>query len=316
MRTRSLLVALALLTTTSLAVGQSMSGWEALEVADPAEVNARAQPHAQPQPRPAATNGAQAAAPAGPPAAGPPAAAGPGAEPAPVATDRFQNQPIRSGTTARPTPGEEAGGQSGTPGDAAETAQASGGELLAPRSMAGEAIRVVAALVVVLGIILLLRKLVQRMVPSAAALPAKSVKLVGRTALGPRQQVLVLQVGRRLVVVGDSGQQLSPLMEVSDPDEVAAILGQAAEPSGAAFGTVFQRQRDTFEDDEDDARAAGASAAGARDAETRQAPTRPSIASRLDAAEDPEMNQAQSELSGLAERIKLLSSQFKRGTGG
>src|SRR5688500_14932836 len=86
--------------------------------------------------------------------------------------------------------------------------------------------RVFVALVAVLALILLLRWALRRFVPAALARNSRGIRVVGRTYLGPKQQILVLQVGRRLLVVGDSGQQLNTLCEITDQDEAAALLGQ------------------------------------------------------------------------------------------
>ncbi len=53
------------------------------------------------------------------------------------------------------------------------------------------------------------------------------MQVVSRTALAPRQQLLMVRVGRRLMIVGDSGGRLSSLGEIGDPNEVATLLGQA-----------------------------------------------------------------------------------------
>ena len=52
-----------------------------------------------------------------------------------------------------------------------------------------------------------------------------AIALVSRTLLTPRHQVLVVRVGSRLLVVGDSGQAMSLLCDINDPDEVANLLG-------------------------------------------------------------------------------------------
>jgi flagellar biogenesis protein FliO len=51
-----------------------------------------------------------------------------------------------------------------------------------------------------------------------------AIALVSRTLLTPRHQVLLVRAGRRLLVVGDSGQGMNLLCQISDPDEIADLL--------------------------------------------------------------------------------------------
>ena len=51
------------------------------------------------------------------------------------------------------------------------------------------------------------------------------VRVLSRTPVTPKQQVLLVQVGRRVLVVADNGTQMNPLSEITDPDEVAAAGG-------------------------------------------------------------------------------------------
>ncbi len=61
------------------------------------------------------------------------------------------------------------------------------------------------------------------------------MRLLSRTVLSPKQQVLLLQVGRRVIVVGDGGAAgMRPLCEITDPDEVAALVGDAKSAEATA----------------------------------------------------------------------------------
>lgn len=95
------------------------------------------------------------------------------------------------------------------------------------------------ALAAVIGLILCLRWGSRKLL----ALPAPGrtshlMQVVARTSLAPRQQVLLVRVGRRLMVVGDSGGALSALGQITDADEVAALLGQAKSAAAPAVGTA------------------------------------------------------------------------------
>ncbi len=55
---------------------------------------------------------------------------------------------------------------------------------------------------------------------------------------------MLVQVGRRLVMVGNSGTEMSALCQIKDPDEVAEVLTQVREEknTGAkSFGSLFGR---------------------------------------------------------------------------
>jgi flagellar biogenesis protein FliO len=121
-------------------------------------------------------------------------------------------------------------------------------------SNASDLSRIAFALVSVIGLILLLRAVYRHL----SAMPgvgrgSKLVTVVSRSILSPKQQVLVLSVGRRLLVVGDSGGQMNALCEISDPDEIASLMGQAsgqrsviARENAGLFRSVFRRANDRF----------------------------------------------------------------------
>ena len=114
--------------------------------------------------------------------------------------------------------------------------------------------RVALALGSVIGLILALRWGARKLMATpAAAGNAHLMQVVARTALAPRQQMLLVRVGRRLIVVGESGGHLTSLGHIEDPDEVAAVLGQAKTatlatptPAAAAFGSLFGKLSKRF----------------------------------------------------------------------
>lgn len=148
--------------------------------------------------------------------------------------------------------------------------------------------RVLLALAVVVLIIFVLRALARKMqlVPGGAK-SSKAVRVLSRTSLSPRQQVIVLQVGSRLIVIGDSGGRLSPLSAITDPNEVAALIGQThaeatprVEP--AVFEQAFKRATVSFDE------------VHASDEE----PLRP----------DPE----HAEIVGLMDKVRSMRQQFRQ----
>lgn len=155
--------------------------------------------------------------------------------------------------------------------------------------------RVLGALAVVLGLIFFLKWCSRYFLPSAGGRRASgAVEVIARAPISPRQQIMLIRVGRRLIVVGDSGAQMNPLCELSDADEVAALVGQVREeriaPARKAFGAVFGRSRRGFD---------GADPSDAAEA-------------LIDEGEDGEpVDSARQEIDGLRERVRLLAQQFK-----
>jgi flagellar biogenesis protein FliO len=132
-------------------------------------------------------------------------------------------------------------------------------------STTSDAQRVGLALAVVIGAIFALKWASKKifLLPGNAR-GGKGIKLLSRSVLAPKQQVLLLQVGNRVIVVGDSGGHMTALCEVNDPDEVAALVGevsQASESPKRSFGKLFGKARQSFEetatDDEVDSESLG-----------------------------------------------------------
>jgi flagellar biogenesis protein FliO len=156
--------------------------------------------------------------------------------------------------------------------------------------------RVTLALGIVLGLVFVCRWAARWMFPSAGVGRSSQVmKVLSRSVIAPKQQLLLIQVGRRLVLVGDCGQQMNALAEISDPDEVAGLLGQLragppAVESSNPFAPLLGRAQRQFDD----------------------LPAPPAIDPDH---EDGELavagvEETRGELSGLSEKIRLLSRQL------
>lgn len=158
--------------------------------------------------------------------------------------------------------------------------------------------RVIGALGIVIGLIFAVRWAGRLFFPSSAGRGGgRAVEVLSRSPLSPKQQVMLLRVGRRLLVVGDNGSQMNALCEISDPDEIAALVGQLQEQKTAtghtAFGAMFGRFSRRFD---------------------RPEPEPERVDSPLvDDAPDDEapVASAREELNGLRERVRLLARQFK-----
>lgn len=161
--------------------------------------------------------------------------------------------------------------------------------------------RVVLSLAIVLALIFVLRWVSQRVFGKAVASRAsRAVQVLSRNVISPKQQLLIVQVGRRLVVVGDSGQQMNPLCEITDAEEMAALLGQIQaekrESTGNPFGALFGRAGSDFAEKEDELPRSGDVADEDEDSSTGP--------SGVDETRD--------ELSGLMDKVRGMSRQFRR----
>lgn len=123
----------------------------------------------------------------------------------------------------------------------------------------------------------------------------RGVQVLSRSVVAPRQQMLVVQFGRRLLLVGSSGAEMTPLCQLDDPDEVAEVLAQLKGERGAAsksFLATFRGADSAYEADEAPAAA------------TSQ-PTNTEDAAEPQSGED---------LSGLMARVRRMSEQFQQQT--
>ena len=103
------------------------------------------------------------------------------------------------------------------------------------------AIRTALSLAAVLALIVILFMAGKRFLPRrifAAQGAGGAIQVLARTAISPKQRILLLQVGRRILVVADGGAALTTLAEITDADEAAALIGQLqSEKSGVGSFT-------------------------------------------------------------------------------
>jgi flagellar biogenesis protein FliO len=253
---RSVLV-LATFAVVAPAMAQSTSAVEPSAAPNaPAAITQAAFPQSTPAPAPAVI----------PPVA--PAAAPAAQTPAPVADASVMNSEIR-----RPQAVEGGAKPSSSSSDA----------------LYGFA-RVAGSLGLVLAAIIGLKVFAGRMlgIKSAGPKSNRGVRVLSRTTIGAKQQLMLLQVGRRLVLVADSGGQMNSVCEITDPDEVAELAAQALgeAPNMPGFNRVLRGRASEFIDDEFEG----------------------------DEISDPTESRGElegsRELAGLSDRIKALGKQF------
>ncbi len=182
----------------------------------------------------------------------------------------------------------------------------------APAAGGFEVGRVATALAVVVILILLLRWIAKRFFGVAGVQrSSRAVQVLSRSPLSPRQQLVLLRVGRRLLVVADGGGQMNTLSEITDADEVAALLGQIqddhSQRATRSFGSLFGKMRKTYDVDPDAADAADA----AETAEAEPMEVGGRMSERREEDDDAAVVSTRQELIGLMDKVKTLSRQFK-----
>jgi flagellar biosynthetic protein FliO len=152
--------------------------------------------------------------------------------------------------------------------------------------------RVLMSLGAVLGLIVLMYWISRRVLPLGRFGPgSRAVQVLGRTSISSKQRLLIVQVGRRVLVLADSGQRLNTLCEITDPDEAAALIGQLqGEPQngkGKSFGAALSGAMDRFQ-----------SVSG-------------TLPKNSDDATE-ELDATRQELSGLMQRVRVMTRQIDR----
>jgi flagellar biogenesis protein FliO len=155
--------------------------------------------------------------------------------------------------------------------------------------------RVVLALGIVLVAIYAGHRIWRRLgMPGAGNKAGQTLQVMSRLAVSPKQQVLLIRVGRRFVLVGNSGTQMNPLCEISDPEEAAALLGQTVsesrESSTATFHDVLDGAQGQFE-----------------------AEIKAKEKSHDEEVEESALAATRDELNSMMDKVRSLSKQFQHG---
>ena len=154
--------------------------------------------------------------------------------------------------------------------------------------------RLLVALGIVLGAIFVSQKVWKKLgMPGVGGRASGVLQVVSRLNVSPKQQILLIRVGRRLVMVGNSGTQMNTLSEIIDPEEAALLLGQTASESQgsitSSFNAVLGGEEKRFED---------------------ELPPNPADADVP--ADDSELATTREEISGLMDKVRSMSKQFGR----
>jgi flagellar biogenesis protein FliO len=83
--------------------------------------------------------------------------------------------------------------------------------------------------------------------------PNAAIRVLTKSSVSPRQQLMLVQVGRRVVLVGSGGGEMRPLCEIADPDEVAELVAQINDDKASSprsFMTLFGKAEAKYVDAE------------------------------------------------------------------
>ena len=169
------------------------------------------------------------------------------------------NLAAQTATPTAPAPGNTSGTTNPADDSAASKAPASapvedqpigprkGGIESSPISKGGSSgnlwsvLQTLLALAIVVALIFVAGWLLRRAGGRAGKADHEVMQVVARKAISARQQLLLVRLGGRLVLVGCSRDAMSPLCEISEPAEVAAIMErlQAGEDT---FAAMFKRK--------------------------------------------------------------------------
>lgn len=131
-------------------------------------------------------------------------------------------------------------------------ASAPPGERLLPKAKAGGSswmLSTLGSLGVVIALILLLRWGWLKVGGQPAVRPSALVEVLSRTSIAPRNHVLLLRVGSRVLIVGDSPGGMRTLADVTDPEEVADLLAAVTSSRDGSITRGFSQVVSRFQGD-------------------------------------------------------------------
>jgi flagellar biogenesis protein FliO len=114
-----------------------------------------------------------------------------------------------------------------------------------------EVTRVFAALAVVLGLLILLRLFLKRAssLLAGGGRPSGVLEILARYPVGRGQSLMILKMARRVLLVHQAGSSMSTLTQVTDAEEVAALLARMEAGARSREAARFKAALRTFQDE-------------------------------------------------------------------
>jgi flagellar biogenesis protein FliO len=122
----------------------------------------------------------------------------------------------------------------------------------------------------VLGLFLVVAWMMKKSQPrSHTALPSGVVEVLGRVQTAPKQQLQLIRMGPKLLLVSSTGQQMQTLGEISEPHQVEQIVAMCQSDRSGGISQSFRQIMGQYEKENvqgflGETNGAGEGAAGAR----------------------------------------------------
>jgi flagellar biogenesis protein FliO len=167
--------------------------------------------------------------------------------------------------------------------------------------------RVLGALGVVIGCIFIVRYLGKKILGlQTIGSGGGVVQILSRTPISPRQQLMLIQVGRRIVLVANCGAAMNALCEITDADEVASLAGQLQQrrrtSATSAFLSIFGKAGASFEAQQEQEPIPTPQMAPDEEEVTTEDPV------------EPELATTRQEMRGLMDRVHQLAQHYRKTT--
>lgn len=101
------------------------------------------------------------------------------------------------------------------------------------------------ALAFVLGLIFVIAWAYRKYLPTGAPAGKDTTgwRILGSRMLGPGRQLMVLEIGKKLLIVGLSKEQISPLMEVENDEDIKLISDALSNKQSVSFAEILKRAK-------------------------------------------------------------------------
>jgi len=98
-------------------------------------------------------------------------------------------------------------------------------------------LKMIFALAIVLGLLIgvmyFIKNFMQRSTPSTDN--QALINILSSRYLGPKSSIILVEVMEQVIVVGITGQQMTPLARIDDPLSIAKIKAKRSNPPGSLF---------------------------------------------------------------------------------
>lgn len=112
-------------------------------------------------------------------------------------------------------------------------------------------LRIIVAMVVVIGLLILLRFILQKTASGlvGGGRPSGVLEILARYPVARGQQLILLKLGRRIILTHQTSTGMTTISEVSDSDEVAGLLTRIEAGTREKAGSKFRSMLSGFEEE-------------------------------------------------------------------